>query len=92
KADYEVQNQYVKWGLGWKSSRINTDNLADYYYQWNGATWMTDYNRTNHFLYNEYIHAAYGNVEAKLSKWNLQGGLRFESTNYDATQMGNPMR
>jgi hypothetical protein len=92
KADYEQQSGDLKWNAGWKSSRINTDNLADYTYRNTWGAWSPDYNRTNHFLYNEYIHALYSSVQTKWNRWTLQGGLRFEATNYDATQLGNPLR
>ena len=88
KADYAEQRQAWKLKAGAKTSRIKTDNLAAYTYL-DGTTWKEDLGRTNHFLYTETIHALYGNAETKLQKWSLQGGLRYESTHYDAAQLGN---
>jgi outer membrane receptor protein involved in Fe transport len=86
--DYSEQIKNVKVEGGWKSSRINTDNLADYEYL-DGITWKSDPGRSNHFLYREYIHAFYASAETKTENWNMQGGLRYEMTNYDADQLGN---
>ncbi len=88
KADYTEQIKNVKMEGGWKSSRITTDNLAAYEHL-DGNTWKPDLGRSNHFLYEEYIHAFYASAETKLKKLTLQGGLRYEMTNYDANQLGN---
>jgi hypothetical protein len=88
KADYvESWKSGVKLEAGWKSSHVETDNRASYFL--NGSP---DYGKTNHFLYEENIHAAYVNVEKKSDKWTLQGGLRYENTSYDAAQLGNAIR
>jgi len=88
KADYSQQLNAVKWDMGWKSSHINTDNLAQYYYLQSGG-WKDDLGKSNHFLYTENIHAAYTNAETKTGKWNFQAGLRYEYTTYNAKQLGN---
>ncbi|HYC27235.1 MAG TPA: outer membrane beta-barrel family protein, partial [Chitinophagaceae bacterium] len=36
--------------------------------------------RTNHFLYDENINAAYMNVAKQIKKWSFQAGLRVENT------------
>ena len=92
KADYT--DRYSSTGkieAGWKSSRVTTDNLAEYFYLDNN-NWLPDLNRTNHFLYTENIHALYGNVEQEFNKITLQGGLRYEYTAYDGDQLGNAAR
>lgn len=76
---------------GLKSSLVRTDNLADYYLK-NGGDWEHDYSKTNHFLYEENINAAYVNASNKFGKWNVQAGLRFENTNYKGNQLGNPLK
>jgi iron complex outermembrane recepter protein len=88
KADYSRQFRKLKWESGWKSSHITTDNIAAYQYR-DGATWKEDYGKSNHFLYEEDIHAVYTNAQTTLKKWSLQGGLRYEMTSYDARQLGN---
>jgi hypothetical protein len=92
KADF-VQRLNGGWKLetGWKSSYIKTNNRAEYFYE-NGGVREPDYGKTNHFLYDENIHAVYASVEKSVDKWTLQGGLRYENTAYDANQLGNPMR
>lgn len=73
---------------GWKSSQIKTDNIASYQ-NFNGLVWTEDYNKSNHFLYKENIHALYGSMETKRKKISMQVGLRYENTSYDARQLGN---
>jgi hypothetical protein len=54
---------------------------------------VTDYEKTNHFDYNENINAAYVSLNKQLTKkWGLQTGLRFENTNYKGHQYGNPQK
>lgn len=88
KVDYTQQVLSVKWDLGWKTSHISTDNLAQYYYLQSGS-WLDDAGKSNHFLYAENIHAFYTNAEAKKGKWTIQTGLRYEYTAYNAKQLGN---
>ncbi|HEY0039664.1 MAG TPA: outer membrane beta-barrel family protein, partial [Flavisolibacter sp.] len=90
KADYAEQIGEMKLEAGWKTSNIRTDNTADYYIRDNGV-WRDDYGKSNHFIYNEDIHALYGTLQTKLSKLSLQGGLRYEMTSYDARQLGNAL-
>jgi iron complex outermembrane recepter protein len=92
KADYTQHvNERLKAEAGWKSSRVTTDNLAEYFYLQNND-WQPDPGKTNHFLYTENIHALYGNAEQQLGRFTVQGGLRYEYTAYDATQLGNAAR
>ncbi len=92
KADYTRNfKSGLKFEAGLKSSLVKTDNLADYYID-NGAGWQNDYGKTNHFLYEENINAAYVNGNKKVGKFNLQTGLRFENTNYKGHQLGNPTK
>ena len=76
---------------GWKSSHISTDNLAAYQL-YDGAAWTPDLGKTNHFLYKENIHAVYSSIENKYKRFNMQGGLRYEYTSYEANQLGNSSR
>jgi iron complex outermembrane receptor protein len=77
---------------GWKSSYVETVNKADYYQYYNDE-WMTDYEKTNHFDYNENINAAYVSLNKQITKkWGLQTGLRYENTSYKGHQYGNPQK
>ncbi|MGG9971860.1 outer membrane beta-barrel protein [Ferruginibacter sp. SUN002] len=73
---------------GFKSSHINTDNVASYQ-NFDGTDWQEDYGKSNHFLYKENINALYSSIETKYKRFSMQVGLRYEFTNYDAHQLGN---
>lgn len=88
KVDYTQQFKNLTWESGWKSSRVETDNLAVYEAS-QGGPWVPDLGKSNHFLYTENIHALYTNANLKKGKWNLQAGLRYEYTGYRARQLGN---
>ena len=91
KVDYTKQLTRGKIEAGWKTSHINTDNLATYQY-YDGFTWQPDYNKSNHFIYRENIHAFYANAEQQAGKFTAQAGVRYESTAYKAKQFDNPTR
>jgi outer membrane receptor protein involved in Fe transport len=42
--------------------------------------WISDTNRSNHYLYNEWIAAGYATWSGKVKKLSYKGGLRFEQT------------
>lgn len=89
KSDYKLLiGKESKLEAGWKSSHINTDNLA-YYQVYHGSQWNDDLGKSNHFLYRENIHALYASGETKKGRISVQGGLRYEYTNYVANQLGN---
>ncbi|HUS03357.1 MAG TPA: TonB-dependent receptor, partial [Chitinophagaceae bacterium] len=72
---------------GIKSSIVRTDNNASYDSIQNGRI-IHDYNRSNHFIYEENINAAYANLSTPLSKKiTAQLGLRLENTNAKGTQI-----
>ena len=73
---------------GLKTGYVSTDNAANYFNLVND-NWVTDYNKTNQFIYKENINAAYLNFNRQFKKWGVQTGLRFENTNYKGHQMGN---
>lgn len=94
KADY---SRSLKGGLkteaGFKTSRVNTDNLAGYDVRvLPNGNWTPDYNISNHFTYEENIQAVYGNIKGESKKWQWQAGLRLEHTSYDGYQAGNPAK
>jgi Outer membrane receptor proteins, mostly Fe transport len=92
KIDYTIpimKNGKLETGV--KSSYVTTDNDALYENQ-SGATWLTDNGKTNHFVYDENINAAYLNVNKQIKKWGLQAGLRAENTIAKGHQFGNSLR
>ncbi len=92
KVDYShVFKNSLTLESGWKSSLVKTTNQADYYNLEN-SIWVPDYGKTNHFIYQENINAAYLNLNRQLKKWNVQAGLRLENTNYQGNQLGNPVK
>jgi hypothetical protein len=81
KSDYTYPiNKEMKLELGLKSSFVKTDN--NYIFE-NFLTnaWQNDVSRSNQFLYNENINAAYANISKKFKTTSLQLGLRAEQTN-----------
>ena len=89
KADYSKQFKKFLLETGLKTAHNKTDNLAEYYLATNNNPWQPDLRRSNHFLYNETISAAYASVDAEKGKWHWQAGLRYEFTHYKANQLGN---
>ncbi|MBX3242502.1 MAG: TonB-dependent receptor [Chitinophagaceae bacterium] len=87
KADYvHPLNKNTKIETGIKSNFIRNNNLVNYFRS-EGAGWVTDA-RSNHFIYEENINAAYVNLGTKLSeKWTAQAGLRAENTNTSGHQV-----
>lgn len=49
-------------------------------------SWENNASRSNHFVYNEQIFAAYGMYATMLGNFSLQGGLRAEQTFVDGDQ------
>jgi outer membrane receptor protein involved in Fe transport len=92
KADHSFRfGKTGKIESGWKSSRISTDNLAEYQL-YDGLSWSADPGKSNHFLYKENIHALYSSFANKYDRISMQAGLRYEHTSYEANQLGNSMR
>lgn len=82
KVDYvHPLNSTTKFEAGAKSSYVSTDNDARYtLFDHENNDWDTDVARSNHFLYQENINAAYINFNKQIKKWGFQSGLRFEHT------------
>ena len=81
KVDYtKAFSSGPKMELGAKASRVISDNDSRFYFN-NEEGKILDPNRTNHFLYEENILAAYANLNTKLSEdFTVQAGLRAEHT------------
>lgn len=76
----------ARFEAGVKSSVVRTDNNARYDSVQYGQI-IPDLNRSNHFIYQENINAAYVNISTPLSKKiTAQFGLRMENTNATGTQ------
>ena len=88
KVDYAKQFKSFLLETGLKTAINKTNNLADYYYLDNNS-WQPDLSRSNHFLYNEKISAAYAGADVEKGRWHGQAGLRYEFTSYRAHQLGN---
>ncbi|MCC6288230.1 MAG: TonB-dependent receptor [Chitinophagaceae bacterium] len=89
KADYtHPLKGDAKIEAGIKSTLVKNDNMVDYSRE-TGGGWMPDA-RSNHFLYEENINAAYVNLGKKFNeKWSGQVGLRAENTNTKGRQVIN---
>jgi iron complex outermembrane receptor protein len=84
---YQPLKKGAKFEAGLKSSIVRTDNNAVYDSLQNG-TRVHDFGRSNHFIYEENINAAYVNLSGSLSKKiNGQLGLRLENTTASGTQV-----
>jgi hypothetical protein len=89
KMDYtRPMKDGAKFEAGIKTSFVKTDNNAVYQDVMSGQA-VLDSSRTNHFIYDENLNAAYVNFSRKLSKkWTGQFGLRLENTNAKGTSTG----
>lgn len=76
---------------GYKVSFSHTDNVADYR-DIIGGSQVPNYDRSNHFKYDETINAGYVNAGAEFRRFSIQAGLRLENTVSKSRQMGNPER
>lgn len=91
KSDYTKPiDQTSKLDAGIKSGFTQTNNKAEYLKTYKGFTYI-NYDFSNQFLYNEWINAAYINYTKSFPRIDFQGGLRFESTSLEGTQLGNPV-
>ncbi|MGQ0827642.1 MAG: TonB-dependent receptor domain-containing protein [Bacteroidota bacterium] len=87
KVDYShPYNQTLKFETGIKSSYVTADNDVRFYNTVNGAD-IVDTTKTNHFIYDENINAAYINATKDFEKISVQLGLRGEQTIMHGTQV-----
>ena len=89
KIDYTLPlKKGAKFEAGIKSSYVKTDNDARYDSVKTGYS-VLDSGRSNHFIYDENINAAYVNYSRPLGKkWSAQFGLRLENTNANGVSKG----
>ena len=89
KSDYShAIDKKQKFGMGLKTSFVNTDNSANYFDIINSAS-VVDYYRSNRFLYKENVNAGYVNYNGDFGNLSVQAGLRAESSNVSGHQLGN---
>jgi iron complex outermembrane receptor protein len=88
KMDFTLPfSKTFKLETGLKSSYVKTDNVVEYQRN-NGSGWKLD-DRSNQFLYEENINAAYASVNKEWKKVNLQLGVRVENTVSKGLQLRN---
>lgn len=81
KADYNVAlTKKLKLEAGLKSSWVETDNnlRAE---EFKAGAWQNDVRRSNQFVYDENVNAAYTNLQQQFKSTSIQIGLRVEQTN-----------
>lgn len=81
KVDYNVSlSKSIKLEAGLKSSWVKTDNdlRAE---ELKGNVWQNDTRRSNQFVYDENVNAAYANLNKQFKNTSVQLGLRVEQTN-----------
>lgn len=81
KADYThpLKQHNGKIEAGLKYSHVTGDNDLRFD-SLSGGIWVNDQSKTNHFIYNETVNAAYVNYSAQFKKIELMAGLRAEQT------------
>jgi Outer membrane protein beta-barrel family len=90
KIDYTqpLKRIAVKLDGGIKSSWVQSDNDVQFFDRSNGGNKL-DTGKSNRFIYNENINAAYINAAKKWKHLSLQLGLRMENTNAKGQQVTN---
>ncbi|HEX6179589.1 MAG TPA: TonB-dependent receptor [Chitinophagaceae bacterium] len=90
---YSLKSDYTKtlkggmrFDAGVKLSYVQNDNEV-VYSRAVGNDWIKDEARSNHFIYNENINAAYVSLNKQWKKFSAQTGLRMENTNAKGNQV-----
>lgn len=92
KADYiNPLKKQATIEAGFKTSLVKADNDAQFYDMSDGTP-KDDVNKTNHFIYDENINAAYINFKKTYKKFDWQVGLRAENTNVKTRQVKGDIR
>lgn len=88
KIDYALPlNTTTKLAVGLKSSWVNTDN--DFQFEnLIGTDWKNDVGRSNRFIYDENINAAYATLKHEFKSTSVEIGLRTEQTNSKGNSIG----
>lgn len=92
KADYtRPMSKSLRLEAGIKASMVTADNNPQFYDRSNGGN-EYDSTKSNHFIYDEAISAAYINAVMDGKLWSLQAGLRGEQTMAKGHQLVNDDR
>jgi hypothetical protein len=92
KADYTKSvGKTLRLEAGIKSSLVRADNNPVFYDRSGGGN-VYDSGKSNHFIYDENINAAYLNAAKDWTLWSLQAGLRAEQTIAKGHQLVNDDR
>jgi len=86
KSDYLHPFKGGRFEAGVKFSFVTNDNLVNYE-KYINSKWEVDQVRSNHFIYDENINAAYVSYSKEVKKWSFQAGLRMENTNAKGKQV-----
>jgi outer membrane receptor protein involved in Fe transport len=88
KIDYThpLKSIGVKLETGIKSSWVKSDNNVKFFDQSTGQD-ILDEGKSNHFIYEENINAAYLNASKKWKQLSIQLGMRLENTNANGIQV-----
>lgn len=87
KTDYAHPfSDKMKLEVGLKSSLVTSDNDVKFYNVESGVPNL-DPTKSNHFIYEENINAAYGSFAREFTKWDFQFGLRMEHTKTNGKQL-----
>ena len=87
-ADFTRPTKVGTFDAGLKTVFVKTDSDI----RWevlDNDTWVNDATKTNHFIYDENVNAAYVNYHNQFKKWVLQAGLRVENTHVKGTSITN---
>lgn len=79
KADLEIPSRFAQWAVGGKMNFIDNYSNA-FYYKLPERIRDTDGSRSSEFSYKENTQALYVSASKKISKWQLQAGVRGEYT------------
>lgn len=80
KSDYEQRLLKGKFGAGFKTSLVKTNNTFEVFNYPNGQP-IFNAQLSNRFEFDENINAVYVNYNRMVKKFNFQAGLRVENTN-----------
>ena len=88
-ADYDLpmsDERELKLGYDLEDDRNGFDNTGDTIDPASGHP-VVDPSVTNHFRYDQQVHAAYGDYQTPLGRWKLDAGLRLEATHVSFLQI-----
>lgn len=77
--DYSFSKSKISFETGLKAVLTRTDNASDWEKKETGV-WQNDELKSNRFIYNENIYAAYLSASRSIGKFDIQAGLRAEMT------------